>query len=67
MSKITKRLAKFKISIKRLIQTPDKKSNKATIVMTTHKTSEINIKRCLSVFKKDKDILKYPTIIRIYN
>jgi len=67
MSKITKRLAKFKISIKRLIQTPDKKSKIATIVMTTHKTSEINIRKCLSVFKKDKNILKYPTIIRIYN
>jgi homoserine dehydrogenase len=35
--------------------------------MTTHKTSEINIRKCLSVFKKDKNILKYPTIIRIYN
>ena len=67
LSKITNRLAKYKISVKRLIQTPDKKNNKATIVIITHKTNELNSKKCLSIFKKDKDILKYPTLIRIYN
>ena len=67
LSKITNRLAKYKISIKRLIQTPDKKNNKATIVIITHKTNERNSKNCLSIFKKDKDIIKYPTLIRIYN
>ena len=29
-------MAKYKISIKRIIQTPDKKNNKATIVIVTH-------------------------------
>ena len=67
LSTITNRLAKYKISVKRLIQTPDKKNNKATIVIITHKTNELNSKNCLSVFKKDKNILKYPTLIRIYN
>jgi homoserine dehydrogenase len=67
LSKITNRLAKYKISVKRLIQTPDKKANKATIVIITHKTTELNFKNCLSKFKKDKDILKYPTLIRIHN
>jgi homoserine dehydrogenase len=67
LSRITNRLAKYKISVKRLIQTPDKKNNKATIVIITHKTNEINAKNCLSIFKKDKDILKYPTLIRMYN
>ena len=67
LSKITNRLAKYKISVKRLIQTPDKKNNKATVVIITHKTKELNSKNCLSIFKKDKDILKYPTLIRIYN
>ena len=67
LSKITKRLAKYKISVKRLIQTPDKKANKATIVIITHKTTELNFKNCLSKFKKNKDILKYPTLIRIHN
>ena len=67
LSMITNRLAKYKISVKRLIQTPDKKNNKATIVIITHKTNELNSKNCLSIFKKDKNILKYPTLIRIYN
>jgi len=67
LSKITNRLAKYKISVKRLIQTPDKKNNKATVVIITHKTNELNSKNCLSIFSKDKNILKYPTLIRIYN
>tara|TARA_A100001015_G_scaffold319949_1_gene444625 strand:+ start:1277 stop:2569 length:1293 start_codon:yes stop_codon:yes gene_type:complete len=67
LSTITNRLAKFKISIKRIIQTPNKKNNKATIVIITHQTSEINSKKCLSIFRKNKDILKFPTLIRLYN
>ena len=67
LSQITNRLAKYKISVKRLIQTPDKKNNIATIVIITHKTSEFNIKKCLLVFKKNKNILKTPTLIRLHN
>ena len=67
LSLITNRLAKYKISIKRIIQTPDKKNNRATIVIITHKTSEINSRKCLSIFKKNKNILKFPTLIRLYN
>ncbi len=66
LSFITNRLAKFKISIKRIIQTPDKKNNKATIVIITHKTSEINSKKCFKIFKKNSYI-KFPVIIRMYN
>jgi homoserine dehydrogenase len=65
LSQITNRLAKYKISIKRIIQTPDKKNNKATIVIVTHKTSELNCSNCLSIFKKNKNILKKPTLIRL--
>ena len=67
LSSITNRLAKYKISVNRIIQTPDKKNKKATIIIITHKTTEINIKNCLSFFKKNKDILKFPTLIRLYN
>ena len=65
LSQITNRLAKYKISIKRIIQTPDKKNNKATIVIITHKTSELNCSNCLSNFMKNKNILKNPTLIRL--
>ncbi len=47
------------------LQTPDKKNNKATIVIITHKTSEINCHNCLSIFKKNKNILKIPKLIRL--
>ncbi len=67
LSLITNRLAKYKISVKRIIQTPDKKNKKARIVIITHKTTEINSKNCLSIFKKNKNILKFPTLIRLYN
>ena len=67
LSLITNRLSKYKISVKRIIQTPDKKNNKARIVIITHKTTEINAKNCLSIFKKNKNILKSPTLIRLYN
>ena len=67
LSLITNRLAKYKISVNRIIQTPDKNNNKATIVIITHKTYENNAKNCLSIFKKNKNILKFPTLIRLYN
>ena len=67
LSLITNRLSKFKISVKRIIQTPDKKNKKATIVIISHKTTEKNIKNCLSIFKQNKNVLKFPTLIRLYN
>ena len=67
LSLITKRLAKFKISIKRIIQTPDKKNKRATIVIISHKTSELNSRKCLEIFNKNKFFIKFPTLIRLYN
>ena len=67
LSLITNRLAKYKISVDRIIQTPDKKHRKARIIIITHKTTEYNAKNCLSIFKKNRNILKLPTLIRLYN
>ena len=67
LSYITNRLTKYKISVKRIIQTPDKRNMRATIVIITHKTTEINIRNCLSIFRNNKNILKFPTLIRLYN
>ena len=66
LSEITKKLANFKISIERLIQIPDRKKNKASIVIITHKTNERNSTKCLQVFKKNKNIIKNPTLIRLF-
>jgi len=67
LSEITNRLSKYNISVKRIVQTPDKKNNKATIVIITHKTTELNSNKCFFIFKKNKNILKFPTVIRLYN
>ena len=58
LSLITNRLAKYKISVKRIIQTPDKKNRKATIVIITHKTTKLILK-CLSIFRKIKICLSF--------
>ena len=67
LSEITKKLADFKISIERLIQIPDKKNKKASIVIITHKTNEKNSSKCLQLFKKNKNIIKTPTFIRLFD
>ena len=66
LSEITKKLANFKISIERLIQIPDRKNKKASIVIITHKTNERNSTKCLQVFKKNKNIINKPTLIRLF-
>jgi len=65
MSQITKVLAKFNISIDRLIQIPDHKNKRASIVIITHKANELNSSKCLNLLKINKNILKNPTIIRL--
>ena len=67
LSEITKKLAKNKISVKRIIQTPSNKNKIATIVIITHKTIEKNSNNCLKIFKKNKNIVKKPTLIRLFN
>ena len=66
LSYITKSLAKNKISIERVIQIPDKKNKKASIVIITHKSKEINFTKCLKSIKKNKNILKKPKSIRLF-
>ena len=65
LSSITKIFAKYKISIKNLIQKPDKKNKKASIIIITHKNLEKNFNGLLSNLSKNKFILKKPTFIRI--
>ena len=56
LSQITKQLATYKISIERLIQTPDHKKKTASIVIVTHKTNEHNSSKCINSFKNNKNI-----------
>ncbi len=66
LSDLTKILAKYKISIERLIQIPDKKNRKATIVIITHNCLERNSINCIKNLKKNKSVLKNPVLIRLF-
>ena len=65
LSSITKIFTKYKISIKNLIQNPNKKTNKASIIIITHKNLEKNYINLISNLSKNKFVLKKPTFIRI--
>ena len=66
LSQITKNLTKCKISIERIIQIPEHKKRTASIIIITHKTNELNSNKCLKSFKSNKNILKNPTLIRLF-
>jgi len=51
LSVITRQLAKYNISVKRLIQIPDHKKKTASIAIITHEANELNSKKCLKSFK----------------
>ena len=67
LSSITKIFAKNKISIKNLIQNPDKKNNKASIIIITHGSLEKNYMNLLLNIVKNKFVLRKPTFIRVEN
>ena len=66
LSQITQSLAKSNISVERLIQIPDHKNKKASIIIITHKTNESDANKCLKSFKFNRNILKVPTRIRLF-
>ncbi len=66
LSQITQSLAKRNISVERLIQIPDHKNKKASIIIITHKTNESDANKCLKIFKTNSNILKVPTRIRLF-
>ena len=65
LSSITKIFARNKISIKNLIQNPDKKNKKASIIIITHENLERNYNNLLLSINKNKFVLKKATFIRI--
>ena len=65
LSSITTCLAKHKVSIKRVIQIPNKKNKTASIIIITHSTNEKYNISCINKIKKSKYVLKKPIYIRI--
>ena len=66
LSQITKHLAKYKISVQRLIQIPDNAKKKASIIIITHSVKENNSKKCLRSINSIKNIIKKPVLIRLF-
>jgi len=67
LSSITKIFAKNKISIRNLIQNPDRKNNIASIIIITHQNLEKNYNNLFKNLSKNKFIIKKPIFIRIEN
>ena len=67
LSLITKQLAKYNISVQRLIQIPDHKKKTASIVIITHEVNELNSRKCLKSLRANKNILKAPVLIRLFS
>ena len=65
LSSITKIFARNKISIKNLIQKPNKRNRKASIIIITHENLEKNFNNLISQLSRNKFVLKKPTFIRI--
>ncbi len=65
LSSITKIFTRNKISIKNLIQRPDKRNKKATIIIITHENIEKNYNNLILNLTKNKFVLNKPTFIRI--
>ena len=65
LSSITKIFAKNKISIKNLIQNPNKKNSRASIIIITHESIENNYRNLLNNLNNNKFVLKNPTFIRV--
>ena len=65
LSSITKIFAKNKISIKNLIQVPDKKNKLASIAIITYENREKNFRNLIQNLTKNKFVNKKPTFIRI--
>ena len=66
LSQITKHLAKYKISIQRLIQIPNNTNKKASIIIITHSVKENNSKKCLKSITSNKNIIKKPVLLRLF-
>ncbi len=66
LSDITKKFAKHKISVQRLIQIPNNKNKTASIVIITHKSLEKDYQKCVKSFKSNLNIIKNPVLLRLF-
>ena len=65
LSNITKVFSKNKVSIKRIIQDPNKEKKSSSIIIITHISKDKNLKKILNLINKKNYILKSSKLIRI--
>ena len=67
LSNITNVFSKNRVSIKRLIQNPDKNKKNSSIIIITHSAKDKNLNKILKEISKRKYIKRKPKLIRIEN
>ena len=67
LSNITKIFSSNKVSIKRLIQNPNKTKKYATIIIITHNANNLLLDKIIKKLSLKKYIKKKPKLIRIEN
>jgi homoserine dehydrogenase len=65
LSNITNIFSKNKVSIKRLIQNPNKEKKSSSIIVITHSSKDKDLKKILKEIAKKNYIKKQPKLIRI--
>ena len=65
LSNITNIFSKNKVSIKRLIQNPNKTTKHASIIIITHNSKDKSLNKILKEVEKKSYIIKLPKLIRI--
>ena len=65
LSNITNIFSKNKVSIKRLVQNPDKNKKTSSIIIITHKSKDKFLKKIIKIVSKKKYIKQKPKLIRI--
>ena len=65
LSNITNIFSNNKVSIKRLVQNPDKNKKSSSIIIITHNSRDKSLKKVIKIISKKKYIKRKPKLIRI--
>ena len=65
LSNITNIFSKNRVSIKRLVQNPDKNKKSSSILVITHKSKDKSLSKIIKEISKKKYIKRKPKLIRI--
>ncbi len=67
LSNITNIFSKYKVSIKRLVQNPDKNRRSSSIIIISHNSKDKHLKKIIKEISKKNYIKSKPKLIRIDN